>query len=493
MRASRIACVRVPDFALAWWLARHPEFSEVPVVLAEGQKAASPVLAVNSAAHAYDVRPGLSVSQARARAKALHVQVRDPKSEHDLSRRIVASLQSVTPAVEEDAPGLWFLESLGQGRLYGGERRFIRHVFDTLAPFALPVCVGLAGHRDVARVAAQVSSPRTFLIVPTGSERKFLAALPSHHAAAPSLAPYLRALGLDTMAQVAELPASQWAARFGSSGVQLQKLAQGLEGSPFAPETLTEPLRQEAAFDFPLFSSITLVERAEALLTPLLAVLASRQEAAYAVHVEFDLENRENVSWELALSTPVCVTAPFARQLSHALGLQPPRAGVRGIVVQIESSGAAPVEQLEWSHRPERVVPRELPHRSGEWRTPRALSAALPEAAAEWHPTEAPTPKAGLLADAPIHLPCLSSAFGLRLFSPPQRVTAVWSNGALSTLESPALHQRVQAYHGPWVVSGHWWRQPFHRLYYEVDTAGPRYLVYYDRAAGHWYVQGVFD
>ena len=110
---------------LARWLARHPESAAEPVVLVESRQAGAAVLAVNAAARACDVRPGLSVVQAKSRAAALHVQVRDPQAEQDLSRQIVTLLQTVTPAVEEESPGFWFLESLGRGRLYGGERRFI--------------------------------------------------------------------------------------------------------------------------------------------------------------------------------------------------------------------------------------------------------------------------------------------------------------------------------------------------------------------------------
>lgn len=494
MRIPRIACVRAPDFSLTWWLARHPEYAASPVVLAEGRKAGAPVVAANATARAYDVRPGLSVSQARARAPALHVHVRDPDAEHDLSRQIVTRLQSLTPSVEEESPGLWFLESLGKGRLYGGERPFIKRVFSALDPWGLPVCIGLADNRAVARVAAQVASVRSFVIVPPGRERKFLAALPSEHTAMPELAPYLHALGLSTMQQVAELPASQWAARFGRSGVKLQELARGLEGSPFAPEKLSEPLQRAEAYDFPLFSSPTLVERTETLLALLLSTLSSRQQAAHTVCVDFDLEDGSKSSRELSLAQPSCISTPFARQLAQKLKEQALRAGVRGVVVRIESVSAAPVEQLEWSRRPARVVPRELPHRSGEWRVPRALSAPLPEAAAEWRPVDAPTPRAELpLADASVELACLSSPSGLRLFSPPQRVNAVWAGDVLSKLEGPSLQQRVQTCRGPWVVSGHWWRTPFHRLYYEVNTAGGCYLVYYDRATGHWYVQGLFD
>ena len=233
MPAPRIACVRAPDFGLTWWLARHSEYAALPVVQAQGSQGSALVTSVNATASSYDVRPGLTVSQARARAPALHVEVHDEQAEQQRSRRMVARLQTLTPAVEEEAPGLWFLESLGQGRLYGGERNFIKQVFLVLEPFGVPLCVGLAGNRAVARVAACVAAPRSFVIVPTGSERKFLATLPSRHLAVPAVQHYLRALGLDTIDQVAALPAAQWAVRFGASGEAVQKLARGLEGVAF--------------------------------------------------------------------------------------------------------------------------------------------------------------------------------------------------------------------------------------------------------------------
>lgn len=497
MRAPRIVCVRAPDFGLAWWLSRHPEYAAQSVVQALGSQGSASVVAANSTACTYDVRSGLTVSQARARAPALHVEVRDETAEQERSRQVVTRLQTITPAVEEEVPGLWFLESLGQGRLYGDERSFIKRVFLVLKPFGVPVCVGLAGNRAVARVAALVSAPGSFVIVPEGSERKFLAALPSHHLAVPSLQPYLRALGLDTIHQVAELPTSQWAARFGASGETVQKLARGLEGLPFTPEALPDLLSQTEAFEFPLFCRITLVQRVEALLAPLLSRLASRQRAARSVRVNFDLEDGSSSSVVLALTRPTCVAGAFGRQLAHQLASLAPRAGVRGIVIHIVETDAVEVEQtvLSAPRKPTRVVPRELPTRASELRVPRVLSAALPEAAAEWCvPDGPPSRKRTRLKDEPhAELHCLSSVFGLRLYSPPRRITAVWSEGTLSALDGPDLCERVCSYRGPWIVSGGWWRQSFHRLYYEVDTANARYLVFYDRTGGHWHLQGVFD
>jgi protein ImuB len=494
MRTPRIACVRAPDFGLAWWLSRHPDRSAQPVVQAEGSGGGASVTAVNHMAGSCDIRPGLTVAQARARAPALHVQVRDTEGERALSRQVVARLQTLTPAVEEELPGLWFVESLGQGRLYGSERNFIRKLLLLLQPFGVPLCVGLAGNRAVARVAAFVSAPGSFTVVPPGQERKFLAALPSHHLAAPSLQHYLRVLGLDTIHQVASVPAAQWAERFGASGEAVQELARGGGATPFAPEALADPLLQSEAFEFPLFCRITLVERAETLLSPLLALLSGRQQAARCVRVTLDLEDGSRTDFVLSLAKPTCASRPFGNQLTRRLSAQPPRSGVRGLVVHVTELNQAPVEQTTLTAST-RLAQRQLPCRAEEWRVPRALRAAIPEAGAEWivpgtERSGAHT-RAETGSEADLH--CLSSAQGLRLFSPPRRVNAIWSEGTLTALEGPDEHEQVCARKGPWAVSGDWWCRPFDRLYYEVETSSCRYLVFYDRCGGHWYRHGVFD
>ena len=198
----------------------------------------------------------------------------------------------------------------------------------------------------------------------------------------------------------------------------------------------------------------------------------------------------------LTVAKSTCATAPFGRQLARQLTSLAPRTGVRGLVIRILEADAAEVEQTVWSapRRPARVVPNELPCRAGELRVPRVLSATLPEAAAAWRIPDEPSRKRRSLGDEPdADLHCLTSAFGLRLFSPARRITVVWSEGRISTLDGPDLSERVCSHRGPWIVSGGWWRQPFHRLYYEADTARARYLLFYDRDGGHWHLHGLFD
>lgn len=86
------------------------------------------------------------------------------------------------------------------------------------------------------------------------------------------------------------------------------------------------------------------------------------------------------------------------------------------------------------------------------------------------------------------------SLAGMRLFSPPQRTAVADERGCPLTFSFGARVRAVAYRKGPWELSGRWWAEDFDRRYFEVQTReGGRYLLYWDRPAAHWYLQGVFD
>jgi len=48
---------------------------------------------------------------------------------------------------------------------------------------------------------------------------------------------------------------------------------------------------------------------------------------------------------------------------------------------------------------------------------------------------------------------------------------------------------------GPWRLVGEWWSEsPFARDYYDLELSdGGLYRCYRERAAGQWFVDGVYD
>ena len=59
---------------------------------------------------------------------------------------------------------------------------------------------------------------------------------------------------------------------------------------------------------------------------------------------------------------------------------------------------------------------------------------------------------------------------------------------------SDTLGGPVRALHGPYVLSGGWWRREIHRSYHFAETASGRVLwVYRDEVRGRWFLHGFVE
>jgi len=496
MTKVRVVCVRAPDFGLQLWQKAHSSSGSGPVVLAQADRPGATVMGVNATGRAAGIHRGMTVAQAQGRTPGVHTVVRHLAAEQRASRQMVTRLQTLTPAVEEDAPGCWFFESLGQGRLYKNERAFLNRIFTLVCERGLHISAGLAGNRSTARVAADISAVDSCTIVPAGYEKKFLAALPPEHLSlSPEIREHLHNLGLCTMAQVAALPAAELAARFGSEGERARTWARGEEVDLFLPEPLPLVLMHTRAFEFPLFSQVMLLREVKGVLLKCVALLQARSKALLRVRVTFDLEDRAREQVVLSLARPSHSTAPFERQLQQQLSTRSWSAGVRGVAVAVLETGVPPSEQMRLSTdrrgtRPGDGVQKVSASRRSGFRVPEARSAAVPEASIHWaEPGERTVGQ-----PETVTVCCLPQTAGLRLVQPPRRIELTWSDGTLVALVGINTTEKVHRQSGPWTVSGSWWAAPFDRLYYKVETECHRsYLLFFDRRCGHWYWHGLFD
>jgi protein ImuB len=493
MRDRRIACVRLPDFGLEL---KSPK-QRAPVVLASGAAASGTILAVNEMARDLHVQAGMTVAQGQARAPDLQVEIRDEKREHRVSRQVVQKLRSLSPCVEVEAPGLYYLEALGQGRLHPSERVFARRILAAVRACGFCAAVGVAGHRAAAGAAAAISQPGTCTVIPPGREAKFLAALPVERLKLPdAMHAQLHALGLSTVAQVAALPASELAERFGHAGAVAVRRARGEAVEHFRPEALFEDLSRAVPFVFPLFCRQTVTAYVESMLKELFGTLQQRNRACRRVHIRLHFEDGQQETMELAVARPSLVVSRFVRQLEPKLEGRR-TAGIKGIEVRIAAVAVPPSDQLPLQPAvPPRAVEKEqIPRPPGPVYAAQLIAAALPEAGFALQPvTRAPTrarqPQQSL--SRPVF--CAGSIAGLRLLQPPRRAEVTGDGGVPHTVRVTGRPERIRHRRGPWELSGGWWDGDFHRLYYEVETqAERRYLLFLDRLDAAWFLHGIFD
>jgi DNA polymerase IV len=152
------------------------------------------------------------------------------------SDRIAAILAKFSPTVEMVSIDEAYLDLAGTERLHGppfaATDKLLRMITDTTG---LPCSGGLAATRLVAKVASEQAKPRGLLWVVPGSEARFLAPLPVRKI--PGIGEVteraLRALGLETVGQLADLPREKLEKLFGQWGTALYRKSRGGDGYEF--------------------------------------------------------------------------------------------------------------------------------------------------------------------------------------------------------------------------------------------------------------------
>lgn len=169
------------------------------------------VLAASYEAKAFGVRTAMSGDQARALCpQAVVVPPRMP-AYTEASRHVFEVFHDTTPVVEPLSVDEAFLDVSGLGRVSGTPVEIARRLREQVSEqVGLPITVGIARTKFLAKVASQVAKPDGLLLVPPDRELAFLHPLPVRRlwGVGAKTAEKLRTHGIETVADVAELPES---------------------------------------------------------------------------------------------------------------------------------------------------------------------------------------------------------------------------------------------------------------------------------------------
>jgi DNA polymerase-4 len=166
------------------------------------------VLAASYEAKAYGIRTAMSGSQARRLCPQATVVEPRFAAYTEASRAMYRVFDDTTPVVEGLSIDEAFLDVRGMERVFGTPREMaVRLRQDVLARVGLPITVGVARTKFLAKVASGVAKPDGLLVVPPDGELAFLHPLPVERlwGVGPVTSRKLHARGLATVGQVASL------------------------------------------------------------------------------------------------------------------------------------------------------------------------------------------------------------------------------------------------------------------------------------------------
>ena len=209
----------------------------------------------------------MTVAQARALIPDLAVINPSPAAERAAADALIDVAESISPVVEEGAPGCVWLDLTGSQRFYRPSNVAPKNSHDTHVArdgtihgrctmtrtlrvsrskkksrqkscdrarrVGLEAAVGLAAGKEIARLVARCGGAR---VIEAGREREFLDWMPLDlldlgvNARGDDLELVLKRLGIRRLGELARLDARAVGSRLGSRGAELMRLARG-EGS----------------------------------------------------------------------------------------------------------------------------------------------------------------------------------------------------------------------------------------------------------------------
>jgi protein ImuB len=233
-----------------------------------------------------------------------------------LFEQVLTAVTEFCPRVEAVEPGVCAFGARGPARYFGGETALAGRIIAAVADLGVQARVGVADGLFAAQLAARQAERAAHqaeratrravratrpagarsagagpvLVIPPGRTAEFLADQPvsvlaGQDVASQDLTGLLPRLGLHTLGDLAALPASDVAGRFGATGETVHRLARGLGSRPLAVRSPAEDLSVTQEFDPPEPLAEPVVFAAKALAERMHEGLAARGLTCVRVQV----------------------------------------------------------------------------------------------------------------------------------------------------------------------------------------------------------------
>ena len=252
-----------------------PRLRGRPVIVGAGV-----VLSASYEARAHGVRTAMGGKQARRLCPQAVVVPPRMSAYSEASRAVYEVFDDTTPLVEGLSIDEAFLDVRGSERLCGTPTEVaVRLRREVLERVGLPITVGIARTKFLAKVASGVAKPDGLLVVPPERELDFLHALPVERlwGVGPKTATRMHELGITTVGQVARFGEMELISLLGrAAGRQLHALSHNRDQRPVQPRRRRRSIGAQRA----LGRSPTPLQHVDASLIALVERVAARMRAA---------------------------------------------------------------------------------------------------------------------------------------------------------------------------------------------------------------------
>lgn len=231
----RILHLDVDAFLASVEQALHPELMGKPVVVGGLPTERNLVMSCSYEARAQGVRPGMLLAEAAKRCPRAVFRRGDSQAAGRLREGVARILLRFTPRVEIASIDDFFADLGGTQALHGVAFDVAEQIRTLVrAELRLPVTIGIATNRTLARVAGKLAKPGGVAEILPGMEERFLALLPVAHlpGAGHKIGRALQRYAIRTCGELALVPREILFTTFGRAGLVLHERARGIDPEP---------------------------------------------------------------------------------------------------------------------------------------------------------------------------------------------------------------------------------------------------------------------
>jgi nucleotidyltransferase/DNA polymerase involved in DNA repair len=196
------------------------------------------VMSCSYPARAFGVRPGMLLAEAARRCPRAIFRRGDSQAANRMREALAAILLRFTPRVEVASIDDFFADLAGSARLLGAACDAAARIREAIqVELALPVTIGIATCKTVARVAGKIAKPGGIAEILPGCEAAFLRTMPLEHlpGAGKATGRMLARFGIRTCGDLALVSREVLYASFGAPGLVLHEHARGVDREPVEP------------------------------------------------------------------------------------------------------------------------------------------------------------------------------------------------------------------------------------------------------------------
>jgi DNA polymerase-4 len=229
----------------------RPELRGKPVIVGGSAQDRGVVSAASYEARAFGVHSAMPMRTAqRLCPQAVVLPVRMDHYAR-IARQLRGLFLTFTPFVEPLSLDEAFLDVRGSIPLFGPAVEIACQIKGRIrAELELTASVGVAGNKFLAKLASDLSKPDGLAVIPVDRVRTVLDPLPVGRLPGVGVRgeTRLRALGLQTVGQLAVVPERILIEHFGEAGRHLGQLARGIDERPVVPDETARSLSTETTF-----------------------------------------------------------------------------------------------------------------------------------------------------------------------------------------------------------------------------------------------------